>query len=104
MLAVYVTTGDDHQPVDPWVLIMTAEDNTVPTNALSVRDPAYKVVVRVHTWALIDYGAQLTLVRSQMLSRIKEKYGWSIKECHTCNRPLEQQPVRATGEPLGADL
>lgn len=31
-----VTTGDDNQPVDPWVLRVAAEANTVPTNVLSL--------------------------------------------------------------------
>ena len=104
MLAV--TTGDDNQPVDPWVLTVAAEANTVLTNVLSLRGFAYKVVVQVEgvrTRALIDSGAQVTLVRSQMLPRIKEKRGWSIEKCHSHNRPLEQQPIGAAGEPLGAD-
>ena len=102
-----VTTSDDNQPVDPWVLTVTAGDNTVPTNALSPRGPAYKVVIQVEgvcTWALIDFEAQVTLFRSHMLPRIKEKHGWSIKECHSHGRPLEHQPGGAAGDPLGADL
>lgn len=38
-----------------------------------------------------------------MLPRIKEKHGWFIEECHSHNRPLEQQLIGAAGEPLGAD-
>ena len=35
-----VTAEDDNQPVDPWVLLMTEDDSTVPT--LSLQDPASK--------------------------------------------------------------
>ena len=38
-----------------------------------------------------------------MLPKIKEKHGWTIEECHSRNKPLEQQPVGAGGEPLGAE-
>ena len=43
----------------------------------------------------MDFGAQVTLVRRQMLPKIKEKQGWSIDQCHARNRTIEQQPVGA---------
>ena len=100
-----VTTEGKSQPVDPWVLSVTAEDDSASNaNTLCLRGPAYKVIVQVEgvrTRALIDFGAQVTLIRSQMLPKIKEKCGWTIEECHSRNRPLEQQPVGAGGKPLG---
>lgn len=36
------------------------------------------------------------------MPKIMEKCGWTIKEYHSRNRPLEQQPVGTDGEPLGA--
>ena len=102
-----VTTEDESQPVDPWVLSVTAKDDSgSSTDTSHLRGPAYKVIVQVEgvrTRALIDFGAQVTLVRSQMLLKIKEKCGWTIEECHSRNKPLEQQPVGAGGEPLGAE-
>ena len=102
-----MTTEDESRPVDPWVLSLTAEDDSVSsTHTLCLRGPAYKVIVQVEgvrTRALIDFGAQVTLVRSQMLPKMKEKSSWTIEECHSHNRPLEQQPVGAGGEPLGAE-
>ena len=72
-----VTTDDKAQPVDPWVLSVIAEDDSVSsTSALCLRGPAYKVIVQVEgvrTRALIDFGAQVTLVRGQMLPKIREK-------------------------------
>lgn len=83
---------------------MAAGNNTTPSNIkLSLRGPTYKVIVQVegiHTWALIDFGAQ---VRRQMLLIIRKKKGWSIQGCHSHNRVLEQQPVGAGGKPLGAE-
>ena len=49
---------------------------------LSLRGPAYKVIVQVEgirTQALIDFKAQVTLIRSQMLPMIRKKQGWSLK-------------------------
>ena len=56
-----VTTEGKSQPVDPWVLSVTAEDDSADT--LCLRGPAYKVIVQVEgvrTRALIDFGAQVT--------------------------------------------
>ena len=88
-----MTTDDEAQSVDPWVLSVIAEDDSESsTSTLCLRDPAYKVIVRVEgvrTRALIDFGAQVTLVRGQLLPKIRENCGWTLKECHSHNRPLE---------------
>ena len=42
---------------------------------LSLRGPAYKIIVQVEgirTQALVDLGAQVTLIRHQMLPKLKE--------------------------------
>ena len=38
-----------------------------------------------------------------MLPKIREKCGWTLEECHSRNRPLEQQPIGAGDKPLGAE-
>ena len=57
----------------------------------------------IRSRALVDFGAQLTLIRHQMLPKIMEKQNWSIEHCHSCNRTLEQQPVGAGRKPSGAE-
>ena len=42
------------------------------------------------------------LIRKELLPTIKEKQGWTITECHEKNTKMGQQPVGATGTPLGA--
>ena len=103
-----VTTGTNGESTDPWVLQLTAEgDSASPSNtSVSLKGPAYKAIVQaegIRTRALVDFGAQVTLVRRQMLPKIKEKQGWSIDQCHARNRTIEQQPVGAGGKPLGAE-
>ena len=44
----------------------------------------------------------MSLLRLQMLPMIKEKKQWSLEQCHSKNMDLDQQPVGAEGNALGA--
>ena len=37
-----------------------------------------------------------------MLPKLKEKQNWSVEQCYSHSRTLEQQPVGAGGKLLGA--
>ena len=84
---------------------MDGEDTSPNSTTLSLRGPVYKAIIQVEgirTLALADFGAQVTLIRCQMLPKIKEKQNCSLEQCYFCNRTLEQQLVGAGGKPLGA--
>ena len=60
-----------------------------------VRGPIYTVIVNVdgvRTRAFLDFGAQISLVRRQMLPNIKVEQQWSQDECHKWNHFITQQP------------
>ena len=70
-----------------------------------MRGLTYKVPVVVNgikTRALLDHGAEVTLVRKEFLSLIKEKNQWSASQCDTRSLKMDGQPIRAGGEALGA--
>ena len=50
----------------------------------------------------MDNGSQVTLVRSELLPKVKEYNGWTLEQCHQRNRPMETQPIEASGQELGA--
>ena len=50
----------------------------------------------------MDNGSQVTLVRSELLPRIKEDNGWTLEQCHHRNWPMEAQPIGASGQDLRA--
>ena len=84
----------------------TTDDTLDVTDSTKVsrRGPTYKVKVKVEgvqTRALLDHGAQVSIVRRQLLSHIREKWGWTLEQCYAKNLPLESQPVGAGGERLG---
>ena len=56
----------------------------------------------IKTRALLDHGAQVTLVRKELLPLIKEKNQWSTSQCDTKNLKMGGQPIGAGGEALGA--
>ena len=56
----------------------------------------------VKTRALVDNGSQVTLVRSELLPRIKEHNDWTLEQCHQRNRPIKAQPIGVSGQDLGA--
>ena len=91
---------------DPWVLTVTTEEEESKPAAgtLPRRGPTHKVLLEVdgvESRALIDHGAQISLVRQELLPIIRQKYGWTVDQyCH-CNLELDRQPVGAGGEALG---
>ena len=95
----------DEKP-NPWVLTVTTdEENSQPAaGTLPRRGPSYKVVAEVDgvkTKALIDHGAQISLVRQELLPIIRQKHGWTMEQYQQRNLELDRQPVGASGEALG---
>ena len=50
----------------------------------------------------MDNGSEVTLVRNELLPKIKEHNDWTLEQCHQWNRPIEAQPIGASGQDLGA--
>ena len=74
-------------------------------NEVKLVGPTFKLDVEVEdlkTQALVDNGSQVTVVRSELLARIKEHNGWTLEHCHQRNWPMEAQPISASGQDLGA--
>ena len=72
---------------------------------LNARGPTYKVDIDVNgikTRGFLDHGAQVTLVRKELLPAIGEKHDWSLEERHKRNLKMKSQPVGASGTDLGA--
>jgi len=70
-----------------------------------MRGPSYKIDVlvdNVKVRALLDHGAQVSLVRGELLPKIQERNHWTVEECHARNCELEGQPTGAGGQTLGA--
>ena len=68
------------------------------------RGPTYKVLAEadgVRTRALLDPGAQITLVRQELLPIIRTKQGWTVEQYKQRNLDLDRQPIGASGEALG---
>ena len=63
---------------DPWIRVLTAppeEVDTVDDHSAKLVGPTFKVDVEIEgvkTRALVDNGSQVTLVRSELLPRVKE--------------------------------
>ena len=96
-------------PTDPWICIVSVSgvatvNDLSRVRVVSRKGPTYQVKVEVEgvgTMALLDHGAQVSLVREQLLPHIREKQGWTLEQCHSRNLPLDNQPVGAGGKPLG---
>ena len=116
-----VLSEDASGSQDPWLLMLTTEmtqqyqpdtDNpclcavTMPNDRpLDIKGPTYKAEVSVdgvRIRALLDHGAQVSLVRKELLPKIREKNGWTLDQCHDRNCKLEGQPTGAGGYKLGA--
>ena len=104
-----VTTNESDTTKDLWSLVLSVENHD--NERSSKKDmtvlvgPAYKVEVTVEgvrTRALLDHGAQVTIVRRQLLGKAKEKHKWPVETCRSKEIPLEKQPIGATGTELGA--
>ena len=95
---------DDVNKPDPWMrtVIARKEKNKETAN---FRGPSYKVnlvVEGVKTRGFLDHGAQVSLIRKELLPAIKEKQSWTHTECHERDLKMGQQPIGATGASLGA--
>ena len=53
------------------------------------------------TRALLDNGSQVTLVRSELLAKIRAQNSWPLEQCHKKNYLMNTQPIGASGQELG---
>ena len=93
--------------IDPWIRVLTAskEDDIIDDHSAKLVGPTFKVDVEVEgvkTRALVDNGSQVTLVRGELLPRLREHNGWTLEQCHQKNLPIKAQPIGASGQELGA--
>ena len=91
------------EKLDPWMRTVTTSKES-KEGTVNARRPSYKVnivVKGVKTRGFLDHGAQVSLIRKELLPVIKEKQNWTQTECHKRNLKIGQQPVGATGAPLG---
>jgi len=56
----------------------------------------------VKTRALLDNGSQVSLVRGELLTRVRAHNNWTLEEYHKKNRPMDAQPIGASGQELAA--
>ena len=87
------------------VLTANAEDNSGDGQSAKLVGPTFKVDVQIEgvkTTALLDNESQVTLVQSELLARVRAHNNWTLKECHKKNRPMDAQPIGASGQELGA--
>ena len=94
-------------PQEPWMCVLTAstEDDSGDGQSAKLVGPTFKVSVDIEgvkTRALLDNGSQVTLVRGELLARIRAQNNWTLEQCHEKNRPMDAQPVGASGQELGA--
>jgi len=95
---------------DPWLRTVTTDHISGDTDQLepsqvATRGPTYKVDLTVDgvcTRGLLDHGAQVSLVRKELLPVIKDHQGWTKDDTTTRNLKMEAQPIGAEGGPLGA--
>ena len=94
---------DDVEKLDPWMRTVTATKES-NEGAANTRGASYKinvVVEGVKTRGFLDHGAQVSLIRKELLPVIKEKQSWTQAECHERDLKMGQQPIGGTGAPLG---
>jgi len=95
-------TVESSEP-DPWLRTVTTNPSAQGAeqdgpSQLVTRGPTYKVdltVDGVHTRGLFDHGAQVSLVRKELLATIKEHHGWSREQCSHRNLKMKLQPIGA---------
>lgn len=106
VIAAEETTSDE----ECWirVRVLTAE-STLEQTAVSNIGPTYKVNVVVEVLksrALLDNGSQISLVRTEMLPKLKEINNWSMEVCKGKTFKMVSQPLARcwwqTGNDLGA--
>ena len=103
-----ITTMDEDETEEMWVrvgVVTTAKETMVDgLPNVSITGPTYKVDVTVEglkTRALIDNGSQVSLVRTEMLPRLKELNNWTMEECKKTHQMVSQL-IGAGGQALGA--
>jgi len=88
---------------DPWMRTVSA-GTRIEVEEVRTRGPTYKVdivVDGVKTRALLDHGAQVSIVRRELLPKVRETQGWSKEQYQTRNLELDRQPIGANGAELG---
>ena len=60
------------------------------------------VVEGLQSRALVDNDSQISLVRSEMLPKLKELNNWTLEECKSKTSKMISQPQGAGGSELGA--
>jgi len=92
---------------DPWLHTMTVGDSDVEVTLeqpCAKRGPTYKVglvVDGVKTRGFLDHGAQVSLVKKELLPDIRQTNNWLLEESHKRNLKMGTQPVGAAGMALG---
>ena len=78
---------------------------TASHKSLVIRGQTYRaevIVEGVRVRALLDHYAQVSLVHKELLSKIRERNGWTLEEYHNRNCKLEGQPTGVVEHELGA--
>ena len=78
---------------DPWMRAERAGSEAGATEMLPTRGPTYNVDVVVDslkTRALLDHGAQVSIVRRELLPKIREAQGWTQEQYQTWNLTLDR--------------
>ena len=104
---ITTTAGDETEEMWIHVGIVTTDKETIAKELpnVDITGPTHKVDVTVEglkTRALIDNGSQVSLVRTEMLPRLKEMNNWTLEECKKRTHQVVSQPVGAGGQVLGA--
>ena len=93
------------ESVDPWMRTVSAGTGSeIEVAEVPTRGPTYKVdiiVDSVKTRALLDHGAQVSIVRRELLPKVREAQGWTKEQYQTRNLKLDRQPIGANGTELG---
>jgi len=78
---------EKEQGSNPWMRTVTVSKEDSEERA-NTRNPSYKVdvvVQGVKTRGFLDHGAQLSVIRKDMLPAIKKLQGWTADQCHQRN-------------------
>ena len=63
------------------------------SRAVAIKGPTYKAEVNVdgvRVRALLDHGAQVSLICKEFLPEIREKNKWTLDQCHDRNCKVEE--------------
>jgi len=88
---------------DPWLRTVSAGSG-IEVDEVPTRGPTCKAnitVDNVKTRALLDHGAQVSIVRRELLPKVRETQGWTKEQYQTRNLKLDRQPIGANGTELG---